>query len=316
MGFLSDIGDFLSDPLDIINTGGDLSPRGLLEQITDPTKSEREGALRQQEAAGNEAIQLQRDALDQIRADLAPFRDAGAPAANLLLQTAQQDINPLSAQELTSDPFFTSLAKDQEQRLLRQQASLGRVGSGETKDILNRNLLLLGNQFRQQDLQNQLGQQNQLFGQLFNTSTLGQNAAAQTGTAAQNTAGNIGGYLTQIANANAANNMAQGQADSAFTGQLLGGGIGAALGALPGGGGAGAGALLGFLCDRRSKENIQEVCTDDDGLKIYSFNYIGDDKKYIGKMAQEIIEIDPDSCVINDEGYYLVSEKYAPTEVA
>ena len=209
---------------------------------------------------------------------------------------------------------------------MASSAARGRVGAGGTSDLLQENLLQLGSQFRQQDvafqqqnIANQLAAQQQRFGQLFNVATLGANAAAQTGTATQNAAANISGITTDIGAAQAAgavsraNILAQSQADQ-LTNFAQGGILGAATGgAINPQQAMGIAALFG--CDERLKENKKPVRVDDDGLTVYEFNYIGDSAKYEGKMAQDIIEVDPESVTESDEGYLLVTAKYAPQRV-
>ncbi|AQS61719.2 hypothetical protein AGRHK599_LOCUS1285 [Rhizobium rhizogenes] len=53
-------------------------------------------------------------------------------------------------------------------------------------------------------------------------------------------------------------------------------------------------AFLGFLSDRRTKENIVRIGKSPNGWDMYSYNYIGDDEKYVGPMAQEVEAVRPD----------------------
>ena len=162
-------------------------------------------AAREQERAGLEAIDLQRETTAQIRGDLQPFREAGAAGIPLLSGA----INDPSSRVL-SNPFFQSMAADQEQRLLASQAARGKTGSGETDDSLKRNLLLLGNQFAQQDITN-----------LQNLTNTGANAAAQTGSFLQQGATAQGGIMGNIANANAAGGIGQANAKTDAFGNLI-----------------------------------------------------------------------------------------------
>ncbi len=61
-------------------------------------------------------------------------------------------------------------------------------------------------------------------------------------------------------------------------------GLGKTAGAIAGG--------LALFSDRNVKENIRHVDVEK-GHNIYEFNYIGDNKKYRGVMAQEVIEKNP-----------------------
>lgn len=148
-------------------------------------------AAAQQSAAADRAIQAQQQALTQVRGDLQPFRDAGASAVGGLTEL----VNDPNAQAsyIQNNPFYQSLADDAKNKLFANQAAEGKVGSGGTAEALQNSLLLLG-----RDLLNQNITQKQ------NLATLGSNAAAQTGTATQNAANNVGGLMTQQGNAQAA----------------------------------------------------------------------------------------------------------------
>lgn len=86
------------------------------------------------------------------------------------------------------------------------------------------------------------------------------------------------------------------QAPNPFLGALGGAAAGTsiagALGMSTPAWGTGAGALLGFLSDKRMKEDIEHVGKDPKtGLDLYAFRYKGDPKHYpkvVGPMAQDI----------------------------
>lgn len=65
------------------------------------------------------------------------------------------------------------------------------------------------------------------------------------------------------------------------------------IGALAGG----ASALLGFLSDKRSKDDIEPVGETYDGQTVYRYRYRGDPRHQIGLIAQEVEERDPDAIV-------------------
>lgn len=197
------------------------------------------GARRAAEQAAREGVAGQQRGLEAIREDLAPFTEVGREAANLLLSSvfAPTEQDP---QEVLQNPFFQALAQQQEQDVLQQRAALGLAGSGGTADALQRNLLLLGNEIQQQNLNNAL-QENQLrFNQLLGITGLGQASAAQTGAAAQQTAQNIGSLQ-------GVSPLARAQQQAQLTGQIgqiggaiLGGPAGSFLGGSLFGGGASA----------------------------------------------------------------------------
>ena len=43
------------------------------------------------------------------------------------------------------------------------------------------------------------------------------------------------------------------------------------------------------------------------GLGIYRFNYIGQAKKYIGAMADEVIKVVPEAAILGADGFYRVN---------
>ena len=62
-----------------------------------------------------------------------------------------------------------------------------------------------------------------------------------------------------------------------------------------------------FGSDRRLKENVEEVGVDQrTALTLYEFNYIGDDKRYRGVMADEVEMVYPDAVVTDEDGYMAV----------
>lgn len=77
--------------------------------------------------------------------------------------------------------------------------------------------------------------------------------------------------------------------------------------ALIGAAGSLGGAAIGS--DIRLKENIEKVGFSESGIPIYEFDYIdksyGKDR-YIGTMAQDLIETNPNALIMNDNGYFSV----------
>jgi len=172
---------------------------------------------------------------------------------NVLAPLQNPDLPQLqSAQDVINNPFFQALNAQSERDNLARNAALGLAGSGGTQDALTRNLLLLGNQFQQQDfsnqqqdfinqnanLQNTLATNQQRFNQLLNVTNLGSNALT-----------NQANLITGRGNAQAAGLVGQANAKSAAAGNIFNLGtqaIGAGLGAFGGLGAAGAsGATIG-----------------------------------------------------------------------
>jgi hypothetical protein len=121
----------------------------------------------------NQAIQNQNQAT-------APYREFGENAINEI-NTIQQD----PAGYINNNPLYNSLADDAERRLLANQASKGKVGSGGTAAALQEQLLNIGNGLvsnQVNTLQNQVNTgANAATGNATNTSNLitqGGNAAA------------------------------------------------------------------------------------------------------------------------------------------
>ena len=71
------------------------------------------------------------------------------------------------------------------------------------------------------------------------------------------------------------------------------------FGGLFGGGGFGS-----MFSDIRLKENIDRVGISESGIPIYEFNYIGDNSRYSGAMAQDLLETDAVS--MHESGFYMV----------
>ena len=84
-----------------------------------------------------------------------------------------------------------------------------------------------------------------------------------------------------------------------------------------GGLGSIAGGLLasGAFSDRRLKTDIEKVGKDENGLNMYTFHYKG--PKYLGRMADEVAQHDPDA-VWKDpaSGYFKVASEYAPEVIS
>jgi hypothetical protein len=236
-----------------------------------------EKAAAEQERAGQEAMSIQERTSAQIRGDLAPFREGGAAALPLLSGA----INDPSSRVL-NNPFFQTMAADQEQRLLASAAARGKVGSGGTGDDLQRNLLLLGNQFAQQDITN-----------LQNLTNTGSNAAAQTGSFLQQGATAQGGILGNIANANAAATVAGANAEADARNSLIT-----------------AGATI--FCDIRLKDNVKFSHVEN-GIRMYNWSWTDEaldvvgNQSTTGPIAQELKKSHPELVTMDEEtGFYKV----------
>lgn len=285
--------------------------------VREKTGMDLTGGGQRQAASKSARIQAKagQEAIDVLRGDLDPFREVGTEAVNMLLQNLI-DPQGQDPNQVIDNPFFQALSQEQDRNTLAQRAALGLGGSGGTQDALARQQLLLGNQFQQQNLSNQQAR----FNQLFNIAGMGQNAASQTGSGTANLLTGIGSVQSTVPMAAAQVASQQGQQfmqgvgalGSAFggLGGILGGGGAVASGA----GGAGIGSIMGGFSDERLKENAVQVDADEFG-GIYEFNYIGEEQRYRGRMAQELLETRPDAVSMHESGYYKVTPEFAPEAI-
>ena len=78
---------------------------------------------------------------------------------------------------------------------------------------------------------------------------------------------------------------------------------------LKAGGGFGGfmGGLSNMFSDIRLKEKIQKTGKSPSGIPTYEFNYIGDNNRYSGVMAQDLIEMNIDAVSMDNSGFYKVN---------
>ena len=264
------------------------------------------------EAPGDAAdaqVAAGRDALAFGAEQTGPFRDIGIAAGEQLpgAQFAGFDRDP---SRVLDNPLFKALMEQQNQDLINQQGALGRGGSGETNDLLTQNLLKTGANFQQQDFQNQLVENQQQFGQLFDQTRLGANVATNQATSGQN-------IIQGIGNAEAAGITGKANAINNIIGQGIGLGAAALTGgaSLPftgGGGGVSTGGQS--FSDVRLKENIK-YSHSENGINVYTWDWAkdaldlvdGQDTK--GPLAQELKETHPDAVTIDLSGFYKVNNE-------
>lgn len=150
-----------------------------------------------------------------------------------------------------------------------------------------------GQQARQQGIQEQ---------QYFNSRDLNQLNALRTGSQVTNPT--FGGYAQQATTAGpnmlgAAQStydaqLANSNAENAGIGGLTSGLFGLGAAALGGPGGAAIGGkIAGMMSDRRLKKNIKKVGKLDNGLNVYSYEYVWGGPTQIGVMAQEVEQFNP-----------------------
>ena len=167
-----------------------------------------------QTAASNAQIEAEKEALAETRALLQPYVDAGDSALIGQLDLLGMGENGYDGQQaaisnIEQSPLFNELVKQGEDAMLQNAAATGGLRGGNMQGALA--------QYRPQMLNQQIQQQ---YGQLAGLSALGQNAAAGTGNAAQNVAGNIGTAYGNIGAAQAGSALASGQATANLAGGI------------------------------------------------------------------------------------------------
>jgi len=163
---------------------------------------------------------------------------------------------------------------------LSRQNQIGGFLSDQFNNSLNNSLTTLPG-LRAADAQGLLG-----IGEFQRTLDSGVNQAQAAALQAQ--AGILGGLGYTVGGTNS-----QGTNWSSSTGENKG-----LLGSLT--------SSIGNLTksDERLKENIEEL-GEENGHKVYKYNYKGSDKKFIGVMAQDVMKTHPDAVALLD-GYYAV----------
>ena len=233
------ITDFADDVLGLDPSGqgviGSLGLTGLTDSIEDGFKSltgqtaqdaARDAAIKQEEA-GQRALTIQEDAQRRLEERLAPFEQFGLGA----LGRAETLFGPNAGAAIQSDPLLNQLQSQTQEQILARQAAQGRIGTGDTLQILQN--ALLGNQ---------LGFLQSERDAALNRLGLGQSSAAQTGFSGIQSAGAAGNILGQIANAQAGGLIGGAQARQQGLGNLLSLGgqvVGGFMGAPPPGAGTG-----------------------------------------------------------------------------
>lgn len=147
-----------------------------------------EKASEMQAQAGNEGMKTQYNMYQQLREDLAPYTQIGQE----LIPQAQNLYSPTAYESVRNDPTLQAIQQDAERKVLASQAARGRLGTGETPEMLQ-------DMFTRSSL-GFLGQQRS---DLLNAIRLGQASAAQQGAAGVQTGANVAETLSGIGNAQA-----------------------------------------------------------------------------------------------------------------
>ena len=249
---------------------------GFVRNITGQTAAKR---------AGREAAAVQQAATDKSLETLerlnSPFINLGAQA----IEGFQPFLDdPSGASFLQNNPMFQAALDYTGDQLKGSAAAAGKFNSGGLTNQLFQNYLATGDQFV-----------NSAYNRAFQPVALGQNAASLQGN-------NISNLLTGNANAQGAAITSAGMLPAQQFNNLLQ---------------AGATGVGAFLSDERTKEDIKLLGKDSEGNNVYEYSYKHDEKpKYVGYMAQEIAEKDPDNVVVNRNGLLMVGQKYMPKRVS
>lgn len=160
-----------------------------------------------QQASDEAAIAEQRRQFDEVQKLLKPYSDAGTQSL-----TAQQDLLGLNGAEkqqaainnIQQGSEYQTYLQQGENSILQNASATGGLRGGNTQGALAQYAPNLLNNLVNQRYQN-----------LSGITSLGQNAAAQTGNAGMASANNISSLLQNSGSAQAANYIAQGNASAA-----------------------------------------------------------------------------------------------------
>jgi len=156
-----------------------------------------------QSAAAQQGIDEQRRQFDAVQKLLAPFVTGGTTAFGqqmALTGAAGADAQRAALQAIEQGPAFTALAQQGENAILQNASATGGLRGGNVQGALA--------QFRPQILSGLIEQQ---YNRLGGLATIGQNAAANVGTAGMNTGQNISSLLAQQGAAQAGGTLASAQ---------------------------------------------------------------------------------------------------------
>lgn len=239
---------------------------GFVRNITGKT------AAKSQERASRLQVEAGERAREELREDLAPFREAGLPAVERLQELNTQE----GAQNFLDNNQLFQASRDNAITAIKRRA----VGDGQEGSA-------------QIDLANALGglQLNFLNNErnnLLNQARLGQSSAAQTADASAN--------ITQgIGNAQAAGVIGAANSRTQGSQNLLD---------------LGGAALSSFLfSDERLKENMNKIGETDEGLPIYVGNMKGSNKSQLFIKAQEAMKKFPNAVRQDPSGFLKVDHR-------
>jgi hypothetical protein len=168
-----------------------------------------------QGAASEAGIQEQRRQFDKVQELLKPYTEAGVPALEAqqaFLGLKGPEAERAAIERIQGGQTFQALQQQGENALLQSASATGGLRGGNIQGALA--------QFRPALLSSLIDQQ---YGRLGGLTTLGQNAAAGTGAAAQTMGTNVTNLLGQQGAAAAGAEIAQGRAFGAIPSAISGG---------------------------------------------------------------------------------------------
>lgn len=172
-----------------------------------------------QSQAAQESAQLTREAQDQLRSDLEPFRQVGVSALPMLEEMALQ--GPTSMDDrvamLQGNPLFQAALNSRDRDTLGAAATQGRIGTGGFSQQLSENFLLSASPLIQQQMEEERMQEQRL----LNLVNIAQPSAAQVGASGVNAARGIGADFQSAADARSAGIVAGQQAGANTNAQVL-----------------------------------------------------------------------------------------------
>ena len=248
--------------------------------------------------------ELYRPAAEQLSRDVINYDALNAAVDERLAgQETPSDYGSLlerfDLSKFEEDAGYQFRQQEAQKALERSMAAQGATLRGAGYGSINPNVARALEEQRQglasQEYQNAysryVGDQMNTYNMLTGSAGMGQGSNGLMAQGAQNYANNVGNLQTGLAGAQYQADMARASQPSMFSNLL------------------GAGVQLGsayLMSDIHLKENVKHV-GEEKGHKIYEFNYLDDDIKYRGVMAQDIIETNPEAIQYMPSGYMAVN---------
>lgn len=211
-----------------------------------------------------------------------PWLELGTDAANQLKTQMGQLTAPYTASTFFTDPSYQFLQDEAAKAVERSAAAKGSLYAPSTAKALQDRAASLASTEYNNAFNRDMAQRSSVYDMLTGMSNTGQNQAAQNAQYGYNYADAVSNNNIGLQNAI----MGSYQAKNANTQSMLGNWMN--LGARA------AGAAM--MSDVRMKENIEYV-GEENGHKVYRFNYKGSKKRFEGVMAQEVLEKNPEAVV-------------------